>query len=170
MGIPRFSLLGRALALILLGVGALAGRARAADVEFVRVWPGWHESDDFTRISEYFDNQENFSGREVRRTHPNDRAGFYFLARVRHPGVSLMGARFVLHIITPASPEAEEFSFPADVGPGENVFEIGLTGPDWAGRRVHPVAWNLQLVAREGQPLAQTQSFLWEKPAGTHAP
>ena len=159
----------RGLALALLTAAALGAPVRAAEVEFVRIWPGWHDAIDFTRISEYFDNQENFSGREVRRTHPADRAGFYFVARVKHPAVSLMGARFVLRIITPASPEVEQFTFPADVGPGENLFEIGLTGPDWPGRRTHPVAWRLDLVAQDGQPLAWTQSVLWAMPPKSHS-
>jgi hypothetical protein len=169
MGIRRLLPLRPILALALWGAAGLGARAHAAEVDFVRVWPGWHEADDFTRISEYFDDRENFNHREVRRSHPSDRAGFYFLTRVKHPAVSLMGARFVLRIITPTSPEAEQFTFPADVGPGENVFEIGLTGPDWAGRRIHPVAWRLELVTREGQTLAEAQSFLWAMPVGTPA-
>ena len=106
-------------ALLLAALGALgsAPGAAAADVEFVRVWPEWHAAVDFTRISEYFDHQENLGDREVRRSHPKDRAGFYFFTRVKHPNVSLLGAKFVLRIVTPNSPDPVQYTFPAAVGP-----------------------------------------------------
>jgi hypothetical protein len=155
---------GSALLLAALGAFGFARGAAAADVEFVRVWPGWHAAVDFTRISEYFDHRENLSGREVRRSHPQDRAGFYFLTRVKHPNVSLMGAKFVLRVVTPASPDPVQYTFPAAVGAGEHLFEIGLTGPDWSGRKEHPVAWRLELVDDGGHTLAQAQSVLWAMP------
>ncbi len=115
---------------------------------------------------------KNFSGREVRRTHPQDRAGFYFLTRVKHPNVSLMGAKFVLRVVTPTSPDPVQYTFPAAVGAGEHLFEIGLTGPDWSGRKEHPVAWRLELVDGGGHTLAEAQSVLWAmpEPAAAAAP
>ena len=142
--------------------------ARAADVEFVRVWPGWKDDGSFRRISEYFTGRENTAGILVRRSQPGSRSGYYFLVRVRHPGVPLDGARFVVHYITPLSPEPREKAFPADAGPGEQVFDLGLTGADWAGATTHPLAWRLDLVAADGRMLASSESFLWSKPSGVH--
>jgi hypothetical protein len=153
----------RFLVLVAAAVGLLVP-ARAADVEFVRVWPGWRDAASFKRISEFFTDRENTGGQLIRRSHADLRAGYYFLTRVKHPGVSLVGARFLLRIITPGGPDPRMFTFPAESGPGEDVFELGLTGPDWPGQRTHPVAWKLELLGADGHPLASTQSFLWEKP------
>jgi hypothetical protein len=131
----------------------------------VRVWPRWRSADSFKRISEYFDGVENTSGQIIRRTHPEIRAGYYFLARVKHPAKSLAGAKFLLQIITPFAPEPKAYTFPVDAEPGEHVFELGLTGGDWTGGNgVHPVAWKLELRAADGRTLASAQSFLWAKP------
>jgi hypothetical protein len=138
---------------------------QAAEVEFVRVWPGWRNADSFERISEYFTEKEN-TGREiVLRTHPEERAGFYFLVRVANSGERLAGAKFVLNVISPASPEPKETIFPTEVPRRSKVFQLGLTGPDWPDGEVHPVAWKLELRSADDQVLASAQSFLWEKPA-----
>jgi len=150
------------LALVLL---ATSVASHAAEVELVRVWPGWRDADFFSRISEYFTAHENDSGRIVARTHPATRAGFYFLAHVNHSRVGLANAKFVLSVITPSDPEPKVFSFPVDRPPGVDVFELGLTGSDWPGKRAYPVAWKLELLANDGRALAVRQSFLWSKPA-----
>jgi hypothetical protein len=140
-------------------------------VEFVRVWPQWRDAEGFKRISEYLDGRENTSGLHIRRSRPADRAGYYFLARVRHKTVSLTGAKFQLRIITPDSPEPRPMlEFAANTGPGEDVFEIGLTGKDWPDPKQHPVAWRLNLVAADGHLLAWSQSFLWDKPGVVQTP
>lgn len=152
------------LALLCLFAAALT-TARAAEVEFVRVWPGWRDADSFRRISEYFDGKENTGNQIVLRTHADARAGFYFLTRVSNDSGPLDGAKFVLRLITPESATPKAFTFPATVPAGSNVFQLGLTGADWAGPKVHPVAWKLELLAADGRVLALQKSFLWELPA-----
>lgn len=140
------------------------------EVELVRVWPQYRDAGSFKRISEYFTNRENPGKFQLRRSEPQQRSGYYFLARVRHPQVSLQGAKFILQVVMPDDPAPKPaFTFPADTGPGEQVFLIGLTGKDWPGKRVHPVAWRLDLVAADGHPLAWAQSFLWSKPGAVPA-
>ena len=146
-------------------VAATLVSARAAEIEFVRVWPGWRDAESFERISEYFDGRENTGGEIVLRTHPEQRAGFYFLVRVANAGPAKPGAHFVLQVILPSDPEPKSTTFPADVPDRSKVFELGLTGPDWPDSEVHPVAWKLELRSAEDQVLASAQSFLWEKPA-----
>ena len=149
---------------VLLFAAAFAS-ARAADIEFLRVWPGWRDADSFRRISEYFSGVENTGGQIVLRTHAEARAGFYFLARVSNSGAELAGVKFVLHIIAPDSAEPRVFAFPAAIPAGATVFQLGLTGTDWPGPKVHPVAWMLELTAPEGRILVVQKSFLWEMPA-----
>lgn len=139
--------------------------AQAAEVELVRVWPGWRDAESFERISEYFTGEENTGREVVLRTHPDQRAGFYFLARVANKGDLLSGATFVLRVIAPSQPEPKVTSFPVDIPRKSKVFQLGLTGPDWPNRDVHPVAWKLELRSATDEVLASSQSFLWEKPA-----
>ena|SRR5438552_14414142 len=136
----------------------------AAEVEFVRVWPGWRDAESFERISEYFNGKEN-TGREiVARTHPDQRAGLYYLVRVANSGGVISGAKFVLQVISAASPEPKTTTFPVEVPGRSRVFQLGLTGADWPDRAAHPVAWKLQLLSSDDRVLASAQSFLWEKP------
>jgi hypothetical protein len=143
---------------------ALPACASAADVEIARVWPGWRDAASFKRISEYFTGLENDGTSIVRRTQIGQRAGLYFLVRVHHPRTGLEGAKFVLRVVAPDSPEPRTFEFPAGAGPGEHVYELGLTGTDWKGKRVEPVAWKLDLFSAGGAVLASAQSFLWAMP------
>jgi hypothetical protein len=136
----------------------------AGDVEFVRVWPGWRDAESFERISEYFGSGEN-PGREIiLRTQPAERAGFYFLVRVKS-SAAIGNARFQLQVIRPDAPEPKTFVFPAAIPTKEKVFQLGLTGGDWpGGNEAAPVAWKLALLADDGRTLAEHKSFLWEKP------
>ena len=142
----------------------LVSLARAADVELTRVWPAWRSAESFERISEYFDGQENTGRHTVLRTQPNARAGYYFLIRAK-AAANTTGTKFVLQIITPEAPEPKTHTVPITLGPKEAVFDIGLTGTDWAGRKTHAVAWRLSVVNAEGRELASQQSFLWSNPA-----
>jgi hypothetical protein len=138
-----------------------AASARAADVTFVRVWPGYRTAESFERISEYLDGQENPGSRTVLRSQPARREGFYFLARLKNAGDAVAGASFELSVITPASATPRTLTFTADLPAGQHVFDCGLTGADWPDAAAHPVAWKLVVRAPGGAELASTQSFLW---------
>ncbi len=148
-----------------LGFAACTGFALAADVEFVRIWPQWRNADAFDRIKEYFGGGEN-DGRElVVRTHPEQRAGLYFLVRVK-AAAALPNATFTLDVIRPDAPEPKSFNFPVSLPAKGGVVELGLSADDWpGGRDAHPVAWKLTLRDNAGTVAATQHSFLWEKPA-----
>jgi hypothetical protein len=155
----------RSLLGLFLFVAASLTYGHAADVEFVRVWPGWRDATSFERISEYFTGDENTGREVVLRTHPEQRAGFYYLVRVSNSGEALAGATFVLRVILPSHPEPKITTFPIEIPRRSKVFVLGLTGPDWPNQDVHPVAWKLELRSASDAVLASSQSFLWEKPA-----
>jgi hypothetical protein len=139
--------------------------AFANDVSFVRVWPQWRKADDFDRIREYFGGPENDGRETVLRTHADQRAGLYFLVRVK-AAQPIEGGRFVLNVVRPDSPDPREYTFPVSLPAKSHVAELGLTDGDWPhGRDVHPVAWKLSLLDRDGRVLASEQSFLWQDPA-----
>ncbi len=155
------------LILMLALVLGSAGLSRADEVKFVRVWPGWRDTASFERISEYFDGKENPGSQVLLRSHPEIRPGYYFLARVTNSGPALTSAKVVLSVITPDSPKTKAYTFPAALPAGDTVFNIGLTGADWVGEKIHPVAWKIEVVATEGHSLGAAKSFLWEKPDTT---
>ena len=86
--------------------------ARAAEIEFSRVWPSWRDAESFDRISEYFTEKENTGGHTIVRTQPGARVGYYFLVRLKDPATAPAGGKFVLNIITPTDPAAKTFTFP----------------------------------------------------------
>jgi hypothetical protein len=143
--------------LVLTGAGA-------ADLGFVRVWTQWYDADPFIRISEYFTGRPHVGERDILRTQPKIRAGFYFLVRVKNPGPLVSGTTFVVSVILPGAPDPHVFTFATDVPAGGKVYELGLTGADWPGKKIHPLAWKLDLLGADGRPLVTRQSFLWSKP------
>lgn len=143
----------------------LSAAAFASEVKVVRVWPSYRTADSFMRISEYFTGKENPGRKQtLLRTHPDQRAGFYFLTRLANTGEAVKDATLELHLITPRSPKEVIFTFKTTVPHGENVFHVGLTGGDWPLASEHPVAWRINLLSAEGHELASEQSYLWSKP------
>jgi hypothetical protein len=138
--------------------------ARAADLKLTRVWPQWHTADSFQSFYEDQTGREISGGWVILRSQKDQRGGLYFLTRVENSGAMVEGATFVLRVISPGSIDTRVFTFPAIVPAGTRLFEIGLTGKDWPGARVQPVAWEVELRASDGSLLASKASFLWEKP------
>jgi hypothetical protein len=148
-----------------LALLALAAAPCLADgITFTRVWPQWHSADSFASYHEYRTGKELTGNWIVLRSQPASRAGLYFLTRVENPGPAIASATFTVMVIKPDSTETRVFSFPAAVPSGSRLFEIGLTGADWASSRILPVAWEVDLRSADGTILAEKSSFLWEKP------
>ena len=141
--------------------GALS--AGAAEVTIAHVFTGWREAASFKRISEYFNGKENTGGQQVIRTHPEVRAGYYFLLRTGNPGAALP-VRINLELISATGPKSRTFTFAADLAAGDTVLNLGLTGEDWPDPKANPVAWKIDLVTGDGRVLAMEKSYLWEKP------
>ena len=154
----------RLLPLVLLL--ALPVHGQDSRIEIVRVFTGWQDASSFERISEFFNGRENSGGIPVLRSRPAERAGYYWLVRLKNGDAALAGANFELQVITPASPEARIFAFPASIPAGRSLIRLGLTGADWPGARVRPVAWQLSLLTADGRTVVARQSFLWAMPPG----
>jgi hypothetical protein len=148
------------LLFLLLGLGV----ASAADLTITRVYSGWRDAASFKRISEYFNGRENTGGEAVLRTHPGQRAGYYFLVRITNPGTARPVTAH-LQVITDAAAKPLDFRFNPELGAKDTVIHLGLTGPDWPEATTNPVAWKLDLTDAEGKLLATDKSYLWEKPA-----
>ena len=161
----RYGAMRRILAPLALAA-ALAARAQAADARIERVWLEWRKADSFESLYEYQTGRELSGPWIVLRSQPADRTGLYFLVRLESPRTLERGSAFVVRVITPDSTDTKVFSFPAEVRQGSWLYDLGLTGRDWAGARVRPVAWEVELRSASGEVLARKASFLWEKPGG----
>jgi len=133
-------------------------------LSIAHVFTGWRDAASFKRISEYFDGRENTGGQQVIRTHPDRRAGYYFLMRTAHAG-SALPVRINLELISATGPKSRTFSFAAELNAGDTVLNLGLTGDDWPGPKANPVAWKIDILSADGRVLATEKSYLWEKPA-----
>jgi hypothetical protein len=150
--------------LFVLCVAGAAAAAPAPEFALVRVWPGWKEAEDFTRLREYFGAAPDSGPRRVLRTSPDQRAGFYFLVRTR--GAAVPAAVLELAVLRPDGPEPVTHRFPAALRAGGEVLELGLTGEAWpGGKRAQPVAWRLRVLGAGDRLLAEERSFLWVDPA-----
>lgn len=160
--LPPFPLL-LLLAVLAPPAAPPAAAADAGGLRLVRVFSGWREADSFKRISEYFDGRENTGRDIVLRTHPTERAGYYFLVRLAQAGEP-RPVKFALQVIGPTSPRPREFTFAGTVPAKGGVFQLGLTGPDWTRELKDPVAWRLDVLGADGATLATERSYLWDKP------
>jgi hypothetical protein len=137
--------------------------AKVGDLTVVRVFTGWRDEASFKRISEYFTGRENTGGEAMIRTHPDQRAGYYFLVRTSNPSAPL-AAKITLQLILPSNTKLQNYTFPVELKTGDTVLNLGLTGDDWPNAHANPVAWKLDFVAADGHVLASEKSYLWEKP------
>ena len=133
------------------------------ELTIVRVQHEWRDAASFKRIAEYFDGQEHNGGEALRRSHPEERSGYYFFVRIKNPG-ALRPAKASLQVVHSTSAQAVTYEFPVELRAGDTVFNIGLTGADWPDAKLHPVAWKLNFIADDGHILATATSYLWEKP------
>ncbi|MDR2983115.1 MAG: hypothetical protein LBV12_12840 [Puniceicoccales bacterium] len=130
------------------------------------VYTRWQEANDFKRISEYFTGQENKGGDIILRSDVAVRQGLYF--RIGMP----LGTKFpehskaVLEYIRGDDSQIHTQQFDLPEMPGGPFAEIrlGLTGKEWASKRLAMVAWRLTLRDDTGKLIAQTQSYLWGMP------
>lgn len=134
------------------------------DLKLVRLLPGYRTAESFVTIGEHFGRGEHTGGRQVERSQPTERGGYYFLARVRSER-ALSGARVQVEVILPGSLEPKAFSFVADLREGESVVHLGITGTDWPEAQAAPLAWRLTVRERDGGGLLlDERSFLWAVP------
>ena len=159
--VPPFLRCIRAAALFLVPCAAL----QAADVAFRRVWPEWLDSASFQSLYEYRTGREMTGKWTIMRSQPEHRSGLYFMTRVENHSGPMQGAAFVIRVIAVGSVDTRVYRFPAEIPAGSRLFELGLTGRDWAGPKVQPTAWEVELDDADGRVVARETSYLWEKSA-----
>ncbi|MBT5900842.1 MAG: hypothetical protein HOH58_01895 [Opitutaceae bacterium] len=134
-----------------------------ADLELVRVWPGYRDAASFTSASEYFQGPAAKAELTVRRTSPEHRAGYYWLVRTK-TDTTVAGAKIRLEVTRQGDTEPQLHEFDLDLNRGNHAVPIGLTGLDWPDPAEVPIAWRLTVLSDDGSSLASQSSFLWQDP------
>lgn len=147
--------------LALIGATSLS----AQDLTLTPVTIGWRDAASFKRISEYFDGRENTGGITTLRTHADQRAGYYFLLRTENSAAPV-AAQIVIQVILPADQKIRRHTFTTTLPAAKTLVHLGLTGPDWPGEKINPVAWKIEITTTDGRRLASDKSYLWDKPPG----
>ena len=134
-----------------------------SDVTLVRVWPGYRTAESFTGIGEYFGRPEPTQGRLVLRSQPQERAGYYWLVRLRADEGDAVAA-VELAFVRPGEAQPEMRRFAVTGRRGSQVLHLGLTGSDWADPTHRPLAWRIRVLDASDAVLAEEESFLWSLP------
>ena len=124
----------------------------------------FREHYDFVRISEYFSGKENTSGQIILRSQENQRTGLYFHVLFRDIGMVMpvQNPKLILKILDSESIDFKTHSF--DLSPEvlqKGRILLGLSGEDWTSPQTTPIAWQIEIQSKNGEILADTQSYLW---------
>ena len=127
------------------------------------------EQDSTRSIWEVLTGKEFWHGRLFIRTDNSDRTGYYFFVMFEtYTKDILAGDEILLYVQPSKSHNVEKFSFkvPSDTTLLREV-ALGVTGKDAARIDDKILAWKIEVKDRQGNIIAQKQSWLWsvENPA-----
>ena len=141
----------------------LTPKQAVTSIEIKEIKPRYIETGQFKRISEYLTGKENIGDRVILRSHPENRAGYYFIlvldndVRRLPNGTVLVGEFYTPHSL---EKQTHEFTLPSQRASTEEIF-VGLTGKDWPKKDGVPTAWRFTIKDANGNVLGEKQSYLW---------
>lgn len=139
--------------------------AKSGVYEFSQVYFRYIPEENFMRISEFFDGEENPGVRKLIRSVPEQRSGFYFILRLE-PGWKTLqeGSQLRVHYVPldAIHPIVYDFDLGEEVRSWNGEIFFGLTGEQWSQEGGEPIAWKLQLLSPAGKVMAVRDSFLWK--------
>lgn len=136
-----------------------------AAYEIRQVYYRYIPEENFMRITEFFNGEENPGVRKLVRSTPEQRSGFYFVLRLKPGWQSLKeGSQLRVHYVPDnvIYPVVYSFDLTEEVRSWKGEIFFGLTGEQWEKEGGEPIAWKLQVVSPEGEVLAVRESFLWK--------
>ena len=152
------------LPLSILAITLVAGvLPLAAEIDLVRVWPGYREAKSFNSVSEFFGGNSAKSNQLAQRTQHTERAGYYWLVRTK-ADTAYSSAKARLEVARTDSTEPVAYEFEWETPKGGHAVSLGVTGTDWPDPTEVPIAWRLTLLSPDGIQRATTTSYLWQDP------
>jgi len=118
---------------------------------------------DFQRLGEFLTGDEVPGHRSILRSQPTTRDGCYIVLKLNEAVEGWPTATtVVLEVIPTGAVEAQIFRFARPTGEmqGHSLW-LGLTGSDWPGPRVQPLAWRVRWIDANDQIMTEWASFLW---------
>jgi hypothetical protein len=154
---------------LLCGIFALSAGCQSAPSAgtgpIASVTPRHMETAQFQYVGEFFTGREVADNRILVRSQPEERTGQYLVVTLSERAAQLPAStRARLEMIRSDSTEVRvhDFLIPRDPASAREIY-LGLTGSDWPGADLRPVAWRLRFFDGE-RVIAEWPSFLWEGP------
>ena len=133
-------------------------------VSIVSAYSRYYADADIRPISQYFGAKLTGQGfRSVVASQPEAPAGQYFIARLEAAGTGKVRTARMTCLLNDSMRMATHEWDLQDVGLRKWLY-LGLTGTDWPGTEVQPLAWKIELLDASGSVLTEWKSFLWEMP------
>lgn len=144
------------LAAVLLG---------AADLRIETAFTRYYTGEAIRPIGQYFREAGPRQGfRTVVASDPENPEGQYFIARLEGKTVPGVVTRAQMTLYATDSKEPREVEWDLEGIEARRWLYLGITGSDWPGEEIQPLAWHIRLTDATGQMLAEWKSFLWEQP------
>ncbi len=142
----------------------LLAPALSAQIEIVRVWPGFRTTESFTALREYFGGAPHAATEAALRSQAGQRSGYYWLIRTK-AGQHYSTVEIRLEVAREGDTTAEVHSFTTPIEEGNHALHVGLTGSDWTNETEAPIAWRITILDATGHILVQSASYLWNDSA-----
>lgn len=151
----------RSLLPFLAALTPLAPEAESAEI--VRVLPEFREEESFHRIPEFFTGREFTGRRDILRSEPDTREGFYLTVRLRRVNRALFPSGTArVEVALPDEHRPVEFEYSLEtVDRRRPLILLGITGGDWPEDLERPLAWRVSFFDEEDRLLDSEKSFLW---------
>lgn len=156
--VKGFCMLRALLPLALLSAASLS--AQHIETAFTR----YYKAEEIRSVGDYFGARSPRQGfRTLARTDAEAAAGQYFILRLEGD-FSRTAEVIEMQVLRSDTKEIETVRLALQTPLESRWLYFGLTGKDWPGAAVQPVAWSIEIKSRDNQTLAAWKSFLWEKP------
>lgn len=148
---------------VLLAYFLFFGFSLSGSVELSNVSIRFYQSEELTRIPEYFSGKE-FTGSRIFSRTRDDKKGLYFSFPI-HPKITNASVHLKAYISVIRSGRSEpveyEFAIPEDRRGKKEMF-LGITGQDWPLQKYKVLAWRIELKNGQDELLFHKKSFLWD--------
>lgn len=148
---------------VLLASFLFFGFSLSGSIELSNVSIRFYQSEELTRISEYFSGKE-FTGNRIFSRTRDDKEGLYFSFPINQKIVNA-SVHLKAHVSVVRSDRSEpvkyEFAIPEDRTGKKEIF-LGITGKDWMLKDSKVLAWRIELKNGRDELLFHKKSFLWD--------
>ena len=149
---------------ILLTLLSLFASTLANGLEIETAYTRTYAADEIRTLSNHLGASLSEQGfRTVVASQPDQPGGQYFILHLeKMASGSPSTARMTLYTTVDKKSSVHSWDLPGNKL--ENWLYLGLTGRDWPGEDVQPLAWKSELLDSSGTILTEWKSFLWEMP------